>query len=189
MGISAPRSLNVTPSDTLNDFIAKQSNLIDGVSMVQAGRVTSYIVLEMKRSLTAAEKLGIAMGSIIIIMAFLLLICSLILCCTVYCTYRRRNLMDKYARIKDNQLMTKLLHADIASTGSINRNSIEIDRSLFEISFEDLKDLEEIGSGGSGSIVFKATLGIDTVVIKLFKFVETSAADIAKFEHEMRLLA
>jgi len=54
-----------------------------------------------------------------------------------------------------------------------------------EVKFESLKDLTEIGNGGSGTIIFKANMGVDKVVLKLYK---VSKRDFEKFKHELKIL-
>lgn len=50
--------------------------------------------------------------------------------------------------------------------------------------------LPEIGAGGSGSVVYKAKLGVDIIAIKLFRVTLFSdSKDFAKFEKEVKMNA
>jgi serine/threonine-protein kinase TNNI3K len=65
-----------------------------------------------------------------------------------------------------------------------------IDSKMFEVMFKDLHIMQEIGSGGSGAIVYKAMWQNIPVALKLFRaqmFEESSSYD--DFEHEVNLLA
>lgn len=62
-----------------------------------------------------------------------------------------------------------------------------IDKSLFEINFDDLAIECEIGHGGSGTIVYKAKyLNSQTVAIKMFR--KNFEQSYQEFLHEMKLL-
>lgn len=95
------------------------------------------------------------------------------------------NLRTRYVRPKETELTNKLLRHSI--TDNIN---INIEKSLFEIPFESLKEMQEIGQGASGSVIFRAKLGKDLVAIKLFNISMISDDDTwHKFETELNFLS
>lgn len=126
-----------------------------------------------------SDKEIIAIILSVTIIPTLVIICAIILA-VVFLRKRRMRL----TKLRGDELSLKLLQ------NTSEKPSFEIDKSLFEIPFESLKNVEELSTGGSGATVYKAVLNSDVVVIKLFKVTMFSGErDFEKFQHELRLLA
>lgn len=109
-------------------------------------------------------------------------------CCLLGILLIRKFAKRKQPKDQTDDLSTRLItvHGEEAS----ELPNFNIDKNLFEIPFEKLKGLREIGSGGSGAVVYKATLNNDFVVIKLFRNnLFSDEKDYHRFENEVRLLA
>lgn len=78
------------------------------------------------------------------------------------------------------------------SPGDAESSIFNLDKSLFSINYDDLKDLKELDEqGGSGCLVFKATWKGEIVFVKLFKIVNRtdSKYDLEEFKREVQLMA
>lgn len=91
----------------------------------------------------------------------LALIGVLIVCCIA-----NRKLKLKQASALEDELSTKLLEVDNSEL------PLSFDMSMFKIQFEELSLSNEIGSGGSGAIVYKAMWKQQPVVVKFFKIAD-----------------
>lgn len=98
---------------------------------------------------------------------------------SVFCTciiHKCRKQTGKYSPLKDSLL-------------EMHPSTLQIDESLFGVSFDDLQDLDEISSGAAGGVIFRATLFGETVVLKLFpvQYLDDSK-NYELFKHELKFL-
>jgi serine/threonine protein kinase len=135
-----------------------------------------------------AEILGIIFGAI---GGFALLLCISTVCLIGYIRYRkyRASRYRDFLRKKGDDLSVQLLNQSQNAQQKEQPFSFNMSKSLFEIDFNSLKDVREIGTGGSGAVVYKAKLGSTQVAIKLFRInMLSSDQDFNKFQHEVELM-
>lgn len=73
----------------------------------------------------------------------------------IICIKRKQAQEQGFAQLRERSLSEKLINTPIEMNNpeeKHNTPSFDIDKSLFEIPFAELKNLTEIGSGGSGAI-------------------------------------
>lgn len=90
-----------------------------------------------------------------------------------------------------NSMNVRLLgDIELGSVGeSGDTPQFSIDRSLFEIDYADLELKREIGTGGSGALVFHADWNGQSVAVKLFRTSSFAGqTDFSEFGHEISLL-
>lgn len=125
----------------------------------------------------------VSTGTILLVVCFALVV-------TMGCyALRFKQKYDKQIR-REGDLTTQLLaeHENMIP----EETSLQIDKSLFVVKFDELKNITSLGAslGGSGSTLIKATYHHEQVVVKLF------AADILneplereRFNNELRIQA
>lgn len=132
-----------------------------------------------------------------VVLISVMLIVAAIITGVAICKYRAARYMN-FVKVNDEALSQMLMREDSKNSDDFN---IDIDKSIFEIKFETFKDLQEIGSGGSGAIgmyicamkftnlVYKAKMNSTWVAIKLFRITATSSSEkVSKFELEVKML-
>lgn len=124
----------------------------------------------IERAKQVAIPVSITGGALILLLVFAIILVIV----TVRVIKKRRQQMD-------SNMLQKLLFEHGTEMMDMN-----ISCKLPMIPFEDLKDLEEIGSGGSGAIVLRGKLHHKDIVVKLFK---ASEQNISEFENELNLMS
>lgn len=121
-------------------------------------------------------------ASLLGVLSLVIVVCAV----AVIKVVRAKNRLAKTLENADEELQRKLMENDANSPDF----AVSIDKQLFEIKFEDLKDLKEIGAGSSGAIVYRARFHSDWVAIKLFKttFLDDQK-EFDKFSKELKLVA
>ena len=146
---------NVLPQ---NDYTVVESNLLNSVTKgktirkIVASKFNSYVLIEAPNT----QNLLLLLLPITLL-AVIYTLCPLIIIITICIVIRKCRAKRKH-NTKQFDLEKKLLETEKGNTPMFN-----INKDLYEISFEKLSELEEIGNGGSGAVVY--------VKIFMFSFV------------------
>lgn len=93
-----------------------------------------------------------------------------------YCIYYKTKQAQVYKMLLDDEMSLK------------DQSMFTFNQQLYEIDFDQLEDFSEIASGGSGSMVFRASWKNEPVAVKLFKASEfMDQNDIVDFEKELTI--
>lgn len=128
------------------------------------------------------------MISLIALAVVAVLICT---CAFFFMRYKlRRSRTKEKTELEMALLGDGSSHGSTAGSISSHGPQLIIDHSMFELSFSEFSDLNEIASGGSGAVIFTANWQKQKVVLKIWRLSPfQQEEEYGAFESEIRLLS